>query len=390
MAHLVAVIISHDDALRTHVAWLFKSAATPVSVMEDGALRTAAPPDLVVVDARGDWQSSMSRIEGLRTSMPAASIFAIAPEADTESILEAMRAGANEFFPWAPPEETFHAAIQRAAARRQTTPGVRAGATTYVFVGSKGGVGTTTIAINTAVEVSRLSKRPTAILDLRAGLGEVGLFLDVRPKYTIVDALDNLQQLDRDFLQQLVASHKSGLDVLVGSDQFDRPGPGDGPALEELIRFLSRQYDHLLIDAGSNLDACAIVALYAADKIFLVATPDVASVRNSQRVLHRVQQLGACSDRVNILLNRSIDPLPIPLNQIEAAVGYPVRQKFSSDFKTASTAMNSGVPLILAGNSAISEEFDEFTRGLIDAEAEEPEAKQSRVGLKLARAVSLW
>src|SRR4051794_19122111 len=192
MAHLVAVIISPDDALRTHVAWLFRSAAVPVSVIDEGALRTATPPDLLVVDARGDWRSSLSRIEGLRASMPSAGIFATAREADTETILETMRAGANEFFPWPPMDESFHAAIQRAASRRETTPGAHAGATTLVFVGSKGGVGTTTISINTAVELSRLSKRPTAMVDLRAGLGEVGLFLDVRPKYTVLDALDNL------------------------------------------------------------------------------------------------------------------------------------------------------------------------------------------------------
>lgn len=390
MAHLVAVLVSHDEGLRAQVVRLLRSGVVPVSVIDEGAARPSAPPDLVLVDARADWPAAMSAIERMRASMPGAAIFAIARAADPNAILEAMRAGANEFFAWPAPDASFHDGIRRAAARRETAPGARAGATALVFVGSKGGTGTTTIAVNCAVELARLSQRPTAILDLRAGLGEVALFLDVRPRYTILDALDNLQRLDRDFLRELVATHKSGLDVLAGSDQFDRPGPADVASVEELVRFLSKQYDYLVIDAGSQMDGCAVVALYAADRIFLVATPDVPSIRNSQRVLHRVQQLGACSDRVNFLLNRAADPLPIPLKQIEAAVGYPVHHMFLADYKTVSTALNSGVPLALAGNSTIAAQFDRFTRGLLQPGSDVPDVRPAKPGLNLARVASLW
>lgn len=388
MAHLVAFIASHDDALKTQVVRLLRSGAVPVTVIDEAAARQSAALDLALVDARSDWTSAMSAIERMRASMPGAGIFTIARSADPTAILEAMRAGANEFFTWPAPPETFHEAIRRAAARRDTTPGART-ATTLVFFGSKGGTGTTTIGVNCAVELARLSKRPTVILDLRPGLGEVGLFLDVRPKYTLLDALDNLQRLDREFLRELVATHKSSLDVLAGSDHFDRPSASDAPAFEELLRFLSKQYDYVVIDAGNQMDACAIAALYAADKIFLVATPDVPSVRNSQRVLHRVEQLGACSERVRFLLNRAAEPLPIPLKQIEGAVGYAVHHTFPSDYKAVSAALNSGVPLALSGNSTIATQFDLFTRGLLNP-GDVPEPESGKQGLTLARVASLW
>jgi Flp pilus assembly CpaE family ATPase len=83
--------------------------------------------------------------------------------------------------------------------------------------------GTTTVAVNCAVELARLTKRPTAIVDLKPCLGEVALFLGVRPRFTLLDAIENLHRLDREFLRELMARHKSELDILAGSEQFDRP-----------------------------------------------------------------------------------------------------------------------------------------------------------------------
>src|SRR5947207_2741731 len=130
-------------------------------------------------------------------------------------------------------------------------------------------------AIPVSVLDDRLTKRSTIIVDLKPGLGEVALFLGVRPRYSVLDAIDNLHRLDREFLKELVIKHKSGLEILAGSDLFDRPGAADGGALEELFRLLARQYEYILVDAGSQVNSCAVAALYTADTIFLVANPDV-------------------------------------------------------------------------------------------------------------------
>jgi len=203
----------------------------------------------------------------------------------------------------------------------QSSSTTRAQAYVLMFLGAKGGVGTTTLAVNTAVDLARLSGRSTVIVDLKPGIGEVSLFLGVRSRYTLLDALDNLHRLDGEFLRELVGKHKSGVDLLGGSDQFDRPGPNDGPGVEEVIRILSSQYDFVVIDAGTQLTATNTAPLYAADTICLVANPDVASVRNTQRVLDRIRQLGPSADRIRLLLNRAAEPYPIPPAQIEAALG---------------------------------------------------------------------
>jgi len=252
-----------------------------------------------------------------------------------------------------------------------------------VFLGAKGGSGTTTVAVNCAVELARLTKRPTAILDLKACLGEVALFLGVRPRYTVLDAVENLHRLDRDFLRELMSRHKSGLDILAGSEQFDRPNSNDAGAIEELLRVLGKIYDFIVIDAGNMINSCAIAALYAADTVFLVANPDVPSIRNAQRLVDRLRQLGAGSERVKVLLNRTSDQHLIAPKQIETALGYGIHHSFASDYRTVSTALNSGVPLTLTNHSEISAQFGSFTRQLLgqDEAAPQPERRARFLGL---------
>jgi Flp pilus assembly CpaE family ATPase len=105
-----------------------------------------------------------------------------------------------------------------------------------------------------------------------------------------------------------------------------------------------------------------------------------------------VRQLGACGERVRVLLNRAAEPYPIPPKQIEGALGHPIHHTFPSDYKTVSTALNSGVPLALTGNSDIAAQFDHFTRQILDPAATEtaaaPPAKRNILGLQ--KLASIW
>ena len=387
MAQLTAQVVSYDEEFKRQVARLVRACGVPVGIVE-GRSAEGTGPDLVVVDIRSDASSGMAAIERLRASNANMAIFAAAAAAEPNLILQAMRAGANEFFPWNTQEgsqaardmeESFHGAVRRSAARREAASASgKPPCVTHAFLGAKGGAGTTTVAVNCGVELARLTKRPTVVVDLKTSLGEVALFLGVRPRFTILDAIENLHRLDKNFLTELVAKHKSGLDILAGSEQFDRPNAQDAAGLEELLRVLARTYDYVVIDAGNTISASTAAALYAADTIFLVTNPDVPSIRNAQRLVDRVRQLGAGSERIKVLLNRVSDNHLIAPKQIETALGYGIHHTFSSDYRTVSTALNSGVPLTLTNNSEIAGQFDNFTRHLVGLAAEEVKAEPER------------
>jgi len=393
MAQLSALIATPDEPFQQEVTRLLRGGGIPVALVD--ARRTSADaggPDVAVVDIRTDPSSGLASIERLRAAYPSAAIFAVAGSAEPDLILQAMRAGANEFFPWPigadVPTSTvdgFHGALRRAATRRESASATsRPPSTTHVFLGAKGGSGTTTVSVNCAVELARLTKRPTVVVDLKLSLGEVALFLGIRPRFTLLDAIENLHRLDRDFLKELVTRHKSGLDILAGSEQFDRPNAQDATAIEEVLRVLARTYDFIVVDAGNSLTSCSMTALFGADSIFLVTNPDVPSIRNAQRLIDRIRQLGAGGERVRVLVNRASDDLIAP-KQIESALGYPIHHTFASDYRTVSTALNSGVPLALANHSEIAAQFDTFTRGLVGgtgaAAKPQPEKRKAFLGI---------
>jgi pilus assembly protein CpaE len=370
MAQLSASITTNDPDFRASVIRLLRSSGLSISVADDKHATTTAP-DLAVVDIRCGTSTAAEAIERLRAAWPSASIFAVASTAEPDQILQAMRAGANEYLAWdqggpgAQIDEAFHTALKRTVDRNRPAKDSARSGVTLSFFGAKGGVGTTTLAVNSAIEIARLSKRPTLIVDLHQFLGEVTLFLGVRPRFTVIDALDNLHRIDQEFLRELVVKHKSGLDILAGGDQIDRPGPQDAPAIEQLLQTLGRSYDFIVIDAGAITGPAADAAVFAADTVYLVANPDVASIRNAHRLVDRFEQLGAGKDRLRILLNRMSEQHQIAPKQIETTLGHSLHMMFPSDYSVVSAAMNSGVPLTLTNHSELAAQFASFTRDIV-------------------------
>jgi len=386
MALLSVLVTTDDQEGRTSMVRALRSSGVPLGLVEESASHTAVP-DVAVVDIRGERSPGLPAVERLRARWPAVAIFAVAGSSEPDLILRAMRAGANDFFAWptagesAPGamEEGLGGALRRTAERLQAAHGEGAPISrTLAFFGAKGGTGTTTLAVNCAVELARLSKRPTIIIDLNPFLGEVALFLGVRPRFTLLDAADNLHRIDAEFLGELVAKHTSGLDILAGSDTVDRPNGQDAGALEELVQWLGRSYEFVVIDAGRLTNRCAEVAVNAADSIFLVANPDIPSIRNTQRVADRMEQMGAGKDRVRILLNRTSEQLLIAPKQIEEALGRPIHHAFPSDYDTVSAALNAGVPVALGNDSVLATELVQFTRELAGLPAAVEDAETGR------------
>ena len=382
MAQLTVLISSTDSDFRAHLTKCLRASGTSVALVDERHA-AANPPTLTVVDIRHGART-VEAIERLRASWPTATIFAIASSAQPEQILQAMRAGANEYLAW-PLDESFTAAIRRTAERSRPKDGSR-NSSVLSFFGVKGGAGTTTIAVNSAIEIARISKKPTLIIDLHQFIGEVALFLGVRPRFTLVDALDNLHRIDSEFLRELVVKHKTGLDILAGGEQADRPGSQDAGNFEQLLQTLGRSYDYIIIDAGLVTGPCSDVAVFAADSIYLVANPDIASVRNAHRVVDRLEQLGAGKDRLRMLLNRMSDQHDIGPKQIESTLGFSLFSVFPSDYSTVSAALNSGVPLTLSNHSDLAAQFAAFTRQIVIPDrnavtAEQPRARASFMGL---------
>jgi pilus assembly protein CpaE len=232
------------------------------------------------------------------------------------------------------------------------------------FLGTKGGTGTTTLAVNAAADMRRLSARPSVIVDLKTGPGDVALFLGLRPRYTLLDLIGQLSWMDPGAVPRFVAEHDCGLHVIGAGDEFGRPSPRDVEGVEQTLRCLASLYEFVIVDAGSTLTACTAAALHLSDVVMLVANPDVPCLRNLQRLVDAVKLAGVSAERLRVVLNRSSEYGVMSTAQIERVLGLRIDYSVASDYRTVASAVNSGVPVSALRPSELHPQFDALARAL--------------------------
>ena len=251
------------------------------------------------------------------------------------------------------------------------------------FLGTKGGTGTTTLAVNGAADIRRITQRSTVIVDLKNGPGDVALFLGLRPRHSLLTALDHLAWIDPTSLSRYVIEHDCGLHVLAAGDEFGRPGVRDTDAVEQLLRALNSVYDFVILDAGTSLMTPATVALQLSDQILLVANPDVPCLRNLQRLIDAVKAAGVPAERLRIVLNRASEFGVLSTAQIERVLGLSIAYSVNSDYRTVASAVNSGVPVSNLRASEINGQLDTIARaiaGFQEVRSERSEARSQEMG----------
>jgi pilus assembly protein CpaE len=236
------------------------------------------------------------------------------------------------------------------------------------FFGTKGGTGTTTLAVNCAADIRRLTGRRTLVVDLKTGPGDVAVFLGLRPRYNLLDLLDQLSWMDPSAIPRFVAEHECGLHALTGADEFGRPGPRDAEAIDQALRSLPGSYDYIVIDGGSMLTATSAAALQRADLVMLVANPDVPCLRNLPRLTDAVRMAGVASERIRIVLNRAADSGALPVAQIEAVLGRRIDYSVTSDYRTVASALNAGVPVSALRPCDVQTQLGALAKGVLGSD----------------------
>lgn len=235
------------------------------------------------------------------------------------------------------------------------------------FLGTKGGTGTTTLAVNGAADIRNLTQRSTVVVDLKSGPGDVALFLGLRPRHSLLTALDHLAWIDPALLSKYVIEHDCGLHVLAAGDEFGRPALRELDAVEQTLRALDAAYDFVILDLGPPLTPAAQVALQLSDSILLVANPDVPCLRNLQRLIDGVKTAGVAPERLQIVLNRASEFGVLSTAQIERVLGFAIAFSVSSDYRTVASAVNSGVPVSALRATELNLQFDAIARSIIAA-----------------------
>lgn len=287
------------------------------------------PEAALFLDLAGDPETSLKALEKIKQAAPDLYVIAANYAGDAESVIHAVRSGANDFIQLPLRRADFRDAITRLerVPRRAVTGGSRLGRV-YTFLGVKGGAGTTTLATNFAGVLAQ-RKQNTVLLDLDWSANDVAMQIGAgAPQHSIWDLTEAIGRMDQALFEGLAMRDPLGFLYLGPPDTLMPQGYYLGPMLREASTFLVEKYDSVVIDAGRDINNELVqTALQVSTTVFLVMTQEYPAIRNAQRYIALLVQLGFTVDQVKILLNnytKKPGQNLATLEQIQQTLGHQV------------------------------------------------------------------
>ena len=345
---VLQVLVDGSSVART----ICSNASLPLAANDPVVRRTQGfAPDVILVDIAADATTSALRaIELLHQELPDAAVFAIGSMTQPQLIVNAMRAGAREYIERPTSTNDLLEAFVRLSSTRRKPGREDSRGKVFAVVNAKGGSGATTVAVNLALALQSVH-HSTALVDL-APLGHCALHLNLKPVFTVSDAITNLHRLDSSLLDSYMARHENGLQMLAGPTV---PTPVEPSAADfaRLFDMMAGVFRYIVVDASSRLDSATRLVCNMAEKVLLVAHADVASLWSAGRVANYLGETGS-RDRFALVLNRYRKVAGFNESETEAAIGAPVLWRIPNQYFAVSAAIDRGVPVIQQANTEIA------------------------------------
>ncbi len=282
----------------------------------------------LIVDLSGDPEGSIRAIERVKQAAPYLFVIASNFHADTETAIACMRAGANEFLLQPIRRTEFRDAMGRLErAPRQAAGGESKLGKIYTFIGTRGGVGTTTLAVN-FVSVLAQRKLSCGIIDLDWIGNDVAMQAGASPQYTLMEVAENLERMDQALFEGFVTRDPLGFFMVGPPDALEQRGHFSEHQFREFATFLVDKYDAVIIDGGRAVsDELVMAAAQVSAAIFLVIDQEFPSIRNAQRYISFLMRMGFNQDQIRVVVNRfskKPGPTAASIDKINQTLNMPV------------------------------------------------------------------
>jgi pilus assembly protein CpaE len=312
------------------------------------------PLGLIVYELGEDVRKDLSRVSQALRGKRVGEVMLLSSAKDPDLLIDAMRAGVSEFITWPAPANELSEALGRFLERMDRATDVLSrkeddGRIVHVM-GAKGGVGSTTLAVNLALEHARSRKDASvALVDMHVPLGEVPMFLDLSCAYDWSEAAADLSRLDGAFLSGLMTRHESGVDVLAAPESLEVIS-GSGPeAVSAMLPLLRGMYDLVVVDGSPYLDDNAVRALDRADDLLLVVQLSLPCLSNAKKLISTFSDADAeFAERIRLVVNRHLSKSEISVQDAEELLGRKIFSKIENDYQGTLAAINQGKPLCQA------------------------------------------
>jgi pilus assembly protein CpaE len=370
-AQLVAAL-QQTGSVRSIKQWSIPSDKLPDS--------SETPPDVVLLDLARDPEHFFSFAAHIRRIHPAVKLVAISAVVPPghQLLLEAMRSGVQDFLAKPVSADTLKDMLSRFEQdlEAKDRPSLEK---LIVVMGSKGGVGATTVSVNLGVQLSTFAKKRVVLLDFARPLGNVHLLLDLHPRFSVRDAVENMDRLDSHFFAGLLTQHKTKLEVLGGITQPEEWQRIAVAPLERVVNVAQSTADMVLLDMGSQFSSEWSPILRMARMILIVAEANVPALWALERRLLALKGFGIEPERARIIINRWHKGDDEVLKSIQKDINRPVFACLPNDFRKASQSVNLGTPLMENHNNVLSGRYQQIAAQLSGME-DAPAAKKGSLG----------
>jgi len=263
-----------------------------------------------------------------------AALVARSTSQDHEILLRAMRAGFNDFIGETFNSEAFAETLTRIGQLWQTRAASNAVRGSVVsLIGTKGGVGTTTLAVHLAMYLVQTHGKKTLLIDNHAQLGHACVYLGIDgSRHNFHELVRNLSRLDSELLRGYIATHSSGLEVLSSPDTCDNHRTTDAEQMSQTLDFLRGEYDYVIVDSPATLDETNQAVIEGSNLVYLVATPEIGAVRDLSRFVDALMQNTENKERLKVIVNRFSSQHAVSPEQIEKAIRMEIFMKFPNSY----------------------------------------------------------
>lgn len=320
-------------------------------------------PDIILMDINMPGVDGIGASQSIAKAVPESQIIIMSVQSEADYLRRAMLAGARDFLmkpfsgdelvtairrvydtrpaiavaPVSPMRQTSRANNQQAVVQ------VREGKIVAVF-SPKGGIGCTTIAVNLGVAMAE-SGKSTVLVDGSLQFGDTAVMLNLKSSTTIIDLVERMNELDYDLVSSVVASHSSGLKVLMAPSRPEMAELVTESHIKKLLQALRQMYDFVIIDTASSLNDVNLAMLDIADRIVLVTQQNLPSLKNVSRFYDLSDGLDYASDKIMLVVNHGSNKLNITVKDIIDSLKRQVISVIPED-ESAYMAADQGKPLV--------------------------------------------
>ena len=326
----------------------------------DEAFAKAVEHQLVIIGLTSGLRSAVEICREIRATpaMAAVPVLCVSSTDAVEERIQFLEAGADDVMARPFDARELEARVEALLLRFQRSTSLAPinsadGATmhrarrTVAVYSPKGGVGTTTIATNIAI--AAVARRPDRVIlvDLALQFGGVATLLNLDPKQTLADVVqDETATREPELLRIFAMRHDSGLHVLAAPGAPEAAETVTPAHITQILRTLLEGYDMIVVDAGSNLDERALAIFEAAEAVLLPVTPEVGALKAMHAFLEYLNEAGSTGLKATFVLNNMFAKDILKLRDVESFLGSKMSAELPYDPFLYLKAVNEGVPIV--------------------------------------------